>query len=355
MSSPIPFLDLPKQCLPVAEAVHAALERVTQRFDRQLESDLPPVARLVRHVEHYRGKMLRPMLTLVSGLATATPPPSASPRPSIAPTLTDAHTTLAAVCEMIHMATLVHDDVLDDADTRRKGDTVNRLHGNETAVILGDYLIASSYHLCSQLNRPEVSLRVAHVAMTLCAGELLQLSHREDFSLDEPTYFEIIERKTASLIALACRLGAAASDAAEDTCARLDRFGRAVGMAFQIQDDILDLTGRAATLGKPVGKDLEKGKLTLPLIHHLAHAAPAQRGASLRLLERAAKAQPSEDSRAAATDLVRAVEGTHSLAHARHVAHDFVARAKDELAPLPPTPAKDLLLILAEAAIGRSA
>jgi octaprenyl-diphosphate synthase len=335
------------------EAIRAALARVTERFDRQLDSDIPAVAHLVRHVEHYRGKMLRPTLTLVAGLATADPSTS-SLRASVPPSLSESHITLAAVCEMIHMATLVHDDVLDDADTRRKGDTVNRLHGNETAVILGDYLIASAYHLCSQLHQPAIALRVAHVAMTLCSGELLQLSHRQDFSLDEPTYFEIIDRKTASLVALACHLGAHASGASEAVCHRLDRFGRAVGIAFQIQDDILDLTARAASLGKPVGKDLEKGKLTLPLIHHLANAAPTQRGDSLRLLEHASTTHSAEAQHANAR-LIARLDATNSLAHARAVAHEHVARARAELAPLPSSPAKDILLILADASIARSA
>jgi octaprenyl-diphosphate synthase len=263
----------------VASALQQGLDRVDQRFERQLASDLPALQRLVRHVEHYRGKMLRPTLVLTCGLASGTG----------AGGLSDAHITCAAVCEMIHMATLVHDDVLDEAEVRRRGATVNRLHGNETAVILGDYLIAAAYHLCSQLQDQSIALAVGEVAMTLCSGELLQLSHREDLSLDEATYFEIIARKTGSLIALSCRLGGVCSGAPESACAALGRFGEAIGAAFQIQDDLLDLTARASALGKPVHQDMAKGKLTLPLVHHLGAAGPVDRGRSLVLLERAVK------------------------------------------------------------------
>ncbi len=354
------LLDIPPDLAPVQAAIAAALVRVGERFDRQLRSDLPPVSRLVAHIETYRGKMLRPTLVLACGLASSPAAAGAGAERSEAEGafLCDSHITLAAVAEMIHMATLVHDDVLDEADVRRRGQTVNRLHGNEAAVILGDYLIASAYHLCSQLDAQKTALLVAHVSMTLCAGELLQLSRRSDFSLDEPTYFEIIKRKTASLVALSCRLGAEASDADESTVRRFERFGERIGMAFQIQDDLLDLTGRQSTLGKPVGQDLAKGKLTLPLIHHLAAVTPAIRGRSLLLLEQAcatsAGSQRSDTRADSAAALLRAVESSGSLAHARAEAQRLIADAKTDLTPIPDSAAKRLLLTVADAVITRT-
>lgn len=337
------FLDVPDSLAPVQAAIAEGLARVERRFDEQLRSDLPPVARLVEHVERYRGKMLRPVLVLVSGMAAA-------PGGRIA----DEHITVAAVCEMIHMATLVHDDVLDEADTRRRGRTVNRLHGNETAVILGDYLIAAAYHLCSQLDSQKVALLVGQISMTVCAGELLQLHHRDDFSLDEPTYFEILDRKTASLIGLACRLGAAASGADEATCRGLERFGRRLGIAFQIQDDLLDLTGNASTVGKTVGRDLAKGKLTLPMIHHLGHVRAIDRGRALTLLERACADAGRAESPEAAAELAEVLDATGSVAHAKNVAASLVAEAKASVADLTDSPAKAFLLLMADAVIDRS-
>jgi octaprenyl-diphosphate synthase len=334
-----PAADIRGSAASVEAVVAEGLRRVERRFNEQVRSDLPSVERLVGHVERYRGKMLRPRLVLVSGLAAAPAP------------LTDAHVTVAAVCEMVHMATLVHDDVLDDADTRRRGRTVNRLHGNETAVILGDYLIAGAYHLCSQLDSQAAALLIGRVSMTTCAGELLQLSHRGDWSLDEPTYFEIVERKTAALVGAACRLGAWCSGADEATCARLERFGTRIGAAFQVQDDLLDLTGRESVVGKSLGKDLEKGKLTLPLIHHLATVSPAARGRSLVLVEACGRgADGSGESR---ERLMAALAATGSLEYARGVARSLVEQGKAELSDLDGSPGLRLLLAMADAAVDR--
>ena len=167
-------IDLPEELRPVADLVAARLLDVSTRFDAQLESDLPPVNQLCKHIERYRGKMLRPTLVILCGAAAH---PKAGDG-ELASLVTDDHATLGAVCEMVHMATLVHDDVLDEAETRRRGDTVNRLRGNETAVILGDYLIASAYHLCSGLGSQRYALAIGRASAVMCAGELLQLQLR---------------------------------------------------------------------------------------------------------------------------------------------------------------------------------
>lgn len=331
--------------LPLQEVVARALARVEERFERQLSSELPPVQQLVEHVERYHGKMIRPVLAVLAGLATdraATEPADVHVR--------DGHIVVAAVCEMVHLATLVHDDVLDEADTRRKSDTVNKLYGNEAAVILGDLLFSAAYHLCAQLEDQATSLAIAEVGMTLCAGELLQLHHRENFSLDEATYYEIVRRKTASLIAVACRLGASHAGATPETAARFQAFGLDLGVAFQIQDDLLDLTGDQRVVGKSLGKDAEKGKLTLPMIHHLAQAGPAVRGETLRLLGEAG--HPGQV--ASGPLLVAALSATESIEYARRTAQRFVDQAKAAIEPLHGSPAKRLLLQMADAVITRA-
>lgn len=331
---------------PLSEVLGRSLSRVEARFEQQLASDLAPVQRLCRHVERYHGKMIRPVLAILSGLAT-------DPR-AVAPAdehVSEAHVVVAAVCEMVHLATLVHDDVLDEADTRRGAETVNSLHGNEAAVILGDLLFSAAYHLCAQLQAQQTSLAIAEVGMTLCAGELLQLHHREDFSLDEPTYYRIVRRKTASLIAAACQLGASHAGADADLSRRFHAFGLDLGVAFQIQDDLLDLTGDQRVVGKSLGKDIEKSKLTLPLIHHLATAGPAARAATLQQLEEVAA-----DHRAAehGPTLVAAMEATGSIDYARLTAQRFVDQAKAALSPLHDSPAKRLLMQMADAVITRA-
>jgi len=320
---------------PIVTLLERQLEEVAVLFERQLASDLTAVNALCRHVEQYRGKMLRPTLVLLSGLAASGDPCDGS-------ALGEKHRVIAAVAEMIHMATLVHDDVLDDAEVRRRGATVNHLRGNETAVMLGDYLISNAFHLCSTAGDPAINLALGEVTNTLCEGELVQLHHRHDHSIDEATYLEIISRKTASLIGECCRLGAVLSDARPEVAEALRRFGRALGLAFQIQDDLLDITGDQAEVGKSLGKDLDKGKLTLPLIRHLAVADAHERARTLRLIER-------RDAAALRARLgaCGAVEST------RQAAIDHVAHAKDQLALLPESAATRLLGALADAIVTR--
>ena len=339
----------------VQGAIAEGLLRVVSVFDEQLESDLPAVSSLCRHVEQYRGKMLRPTLVLLCGMAAHVDAARSDADGWTAQRwlelITSEHIVCGAVCEMVHMATLVHDDVLDEADTRRRARTVNKLHGNEPAVMLGDYLIANAYHLCSSLDSQAAARTVARASVVTCAGELLQLHHREDFSLDEATYFEIVARKTAELIAASCSLGASASGCTPDQAALVADFGRRVGIAFQIQDDILDLTGEERVVGKSVGKDIQKGKLTLPLIHYLSHASPTGRGAALRLLEQAC----SEDADAADArrELAAVLQAGGSLSYARSRAAGFIAEAQQRLDQLAPSAARRVLTALSDAVLSR--
>jgi octaprenyl-diphosphate synthase len=345
-------LSIPPDLLPVQEVLGRALQRVETEFDRALRSDLPPLQQLVRHIETYRGKMLRPVLVILSGLAAtsqASGPASANPVTALEDHILPAHLSIAAVCEMIHMATLVHDDVLDDADARRGGATVNRLRGNEAAVILGDYLFSSAYRLCSSLDSQAAALLIGQTGMTLCAGELLQLHHRDNLSIDQPTYFEIVRRKTASLIATACRLGAWQSGASPELCTRFEDFGLRLGVAFQIQDDLLDLTGNERIVGKPLQRDVELGKLTLPVIHHLTTAPAADRGRTLTLLSE----QAAFDSHAAA-ELVTRLNNTGSIDFARTKAKELVEQAKHALDPLPDSAPKRMLMLMADQVVSRA-
>ena len=319
----------------LAIRIGEALGEVEAVFDRQLESDFPAVNELCRHVERYRGKRLRPVLTLLSGLAAADGDADRG--------LSSRHAVLAAVVEMIHMATLVHDDVLDEADVRRRGATVNRLRGNETAVMLGDYLISNAFHLCSSLGDAEINLEVGATTNTVCEGELLQLHHRDDLSLDERTYLEIVRRKTAALVGICGRLGARLSGASGPVQRALESFGEAAGIAFQIQDDLLDLAGDPDVVGKTLGRDLEKGKMTLPAVLLLASAGARER-------EIALSAILSRD----AVSLRSLLEQRGAIEAARSRAAVFVEEAKQSLDAVPDSPARAMLVALADAVIARS-
>ncbi|MCP3906024.1 MAG: polyprenyl synthetase family protein [Planctomycetes bacterium] len=329
------MLDLAAIDRPLADLLARELEEVTIIFERQLASELSAVNGLCVHIEKYRGKMLRPTLVLLSGLAAGGDPCDGS-------ALTGQHRAIAAVCEMIHMATLVHDDVLDEAEVRRRGATVNHLWGNESAVMLGDYLISNAFHLCSTVGDPAINLALGDVTNTLCEGELAQLHHRMDLGLDEPTYLEIIKRKTASLIGACCRLGAKLAGADDAVGDALHRAGIALGVAFQIQDDLLDLVGHEAEVGKTLGRDLDKGKLTLAVIHCLGAAGQDERGAALRLIERGD-----------AVALREHLEQRGSIAYAAAAARRFVDEACAEFAILPPGTGRTLMEAMAESVISR--
>jgi octaprenyl-diphosphate synthase len=316
----------------LAELVAPYLHAVDDLFARELTSDLPNVNELVTHVGKFRGKMLRPMLVLLSGLAAQ----------ESAAELSDAHITLATVVEMVHMATLVHDDILDGAEIRRKGATINHLHGNEAAVLLGDFLISHAYHLCSSLDHlkphgqgPIASRLIARTTNIVCEGELTQNYNRHNWKLDEKTYYLIIYRKTAALTEACCRLGATYATERPEWVEALSTYGKQVGIAFQIVDDILDICGSQKTVGKSLGTDIEKGKLTLPLIHFLRHAAPQHRELLIGLLE-------SQDHDR--IERVRQlVAPSDSIAYARREAQRLVDEATAALKVLPPSEARAAL------------
>jgi len=313
------------------ESITSELSDVCRIIDDELFSDLPLVNDLCEHVRGYRGKMLRPALLLLSGQACGG--------------VREEHLTLAAVLEIVHMATLVHDDVLDEADLRRRRPTINRLQGNEAAVLLGDYLISHAFHLCSTVD----SFACRHIGATtntVCEGELQQVHHRGNCGLTVEQYLEIISRKTAALTAAACLLGARYAEAAEPVAAELQQYGLEVGIAFQITDDVLDITGSQERMGKTLGRDLDERKLTLPVIHALAQAGP---GSSWSRRLKAFLASPHPDR----LELAELLGESGSIAFAMSTATRCVQSAIGRLDALPPTDARSTLVRLAGLILSR--
>jgi octaprenyl-diphosphate synthase len=325
----------------------AELAEVECRFAAELVSDLPCINSLVAHSERYRGKMLRPTLVLASAWACG----------GVGAELREAHRIAATVVEMVHMATLVHDDILDEALVRRRGATINRLSGNETAVMLGDYMVSHAYHLCSALDDPAIAREIAAATNTVCEGELLQLANRNNPGLDEGTYYEIIRRKTASLCGLCCRLGAMLNDAPRGVADSLFVYGERVGIAFQIVDDLLDLVGDPEKVGKTLGRDLEKGKLTLPLIHYLRTASAAERRRLNGCVEHYAIGGDHGGNGASDAALAGQVRAAllsgGSVQYAQEQANGLIMEAKRALTGLPALPARDLLETIADSVVTR--
>jgi len=344
------LVDITPAPAQVADLVAAGLLRAVEVMHGQLRTPVEEVEQLVRLAERYHGKMLRPAIAMVSALA-ADPLSGRGNQISTADPRFQRIATAGAVIELIHLATLVHDDVLDHAEERRGGPSVNALKGNEQSVILGDYLLSKAFHLCAKLDAEAGSrcaIRVGEITSIVCEGEILQLSHRGDAELTRDTYFNIIERKTAALIAVACELGGQLAGAPQSVADALYRYGMNLGTAFQIQDDLLDLTGEERIVGKPLGRDLELGKLTLPLIHFLESGGSEAQAILSRV--RTGDELAADERRW----LVERLEAAGSIRYARSMATDLVADAKLAIGALPDSPARSYLLDLADAVIDRA-
>ncbi|HJT78999.1 MAG TPA: polyprenyl synthetase family protein [Gemmataceae bacterium] len=296
-----------------------------------LASACPGIAELVRHVSRYRGKRLRPALLLLVARACGG--------------VTPAHHVLAAVIEMIHTATLVHDDVLDGASLRRHVPTVNAVRGNHNSVLLGDYIFTHAFTLSTTLGDLRACQIIGAASNRVCEGELRQGLERGNLALGEAQYLEMIDGKTAELIACCGRLGALFASASDEVVERMACYARNLGMAFQIADDLLDLVGEERATGKSLGTDLEQQKMTLPLIRLLgrAPAAVAQR-------LRQALASPGNHKR----DLLRPyLADSDALDYAYARAEDFARAARAELECLPESPCRAILESLCERVVHR--
>jgi octaprenyl-diphosphate synthase len=310
--------------------VAADVEEADRILAATLAGYRSPVAPLVHHLAHYRGKRLRPALLLLTGKACGG--------------VTPAHHTLAAAVEMIHTATLVHDDVLDEAEVRRHVATVNAGWGNKVSILLGDLLFTHAFHLTSTVDSRACRV-IGEATNRVCAGELRQVCERGNLDLTEADYFAVIDGKTAALTEAACRLGALYAGAPEETADRLALYGRNLGRAFQIADDLLDLVGDEATAGKTLGTDLDQRKLTLPVIHCLGRL-PAAEAETLREAIRAGG--PGVGAK-----VLAAVGKTGSVAHARFRADDLARAARRELECLPRSECRSLLEGLTEWSVRR--
>lgn len=311
--------------------IQADLESVEAEIARMLSTHAEPLENLIRHVSRFSGKRLRPALTLVAG--------------RLCGEIGKDHHAVAAIVELIHTATLVHDDILDESSMRRRMETINRRVGNETAVLLGDYIFATSFMEAAALEDRFASRYLAEIVGIVCRGEILQVHHRHDYDLSEATYFKIIEDKTAALYAAAMRCGAVLSGAPEAHADALTTFGLKIGCAFQIVDDILDLTGEETTVGKSLGTDLDKAKMTLPLLRlrDRASGPDADR-------VRDAILSSDHDQRTAISELLQEYGAVDS---ARETARMLVAEAQAELVVLPDAPEREVLSRAAEYVLAR--
>lgn len=320
----------------VAGLSHSLLAGDLEQVERILNQTLAPYrsrfASLVKHLNQYRGKRLRPTLLLLIAHACGK--------------ATSAHHVLAAVVEMIHTATLVHDDVLDEADTRRHVCTVNAGWGNKVSILLGDLLFTNAFHLSSTIGDARACEWIGDATNRVCAGELLQTMERGNLNLNEDDYFAIVEGKTAALTECCGRLGAFFAGADPEQVERLAGFGRDLGIAFQIADDVLDLVGSEQTAGKTLGTDLQQRKLTLPLIYLFERVSADEAERYRRLLRQ---------DRADLSELGDALRETEAIEAAQLKAEEFAERAREALGELPPSAYRSMLEGISGWAVRREA
>jgi len=308
--------------------VQKDLERVEREIGLESVASVDVVTTIGRYLQDGGGKRLRPILLLLSS--------------RIAGNLNEASIRLAAVVEMIHAATLVHDDVIDTAKTRRGRPSSNAIWGNHTCVLAGDWLYMQAFQVALR----ERNFRVLDVLISLTQlmveGELLQLERIGKMDLSEGDYMELVDRKTASLFSASARLGAMVSGADESTEIRLGEFAWNLGIAFQLVDDVLDFTSREQVLGKPVGSDLREGKVTLALIYALGEATAEERELVATVLK------DGSYDRVSFTDILDFIERRRGVERARERAQHFTEKARRIISEFPESPYQRALCAVTE-------
>jgi octaprenyl-diphosphate synthase len=323
-----PKLDLKTLLAPIA----GDMEAVDAIIRERLSSEVALISQIGAHIVSAGGKRLRPALVLLAARALG----CRTGQPAL----------LAAVIEFIHTATLLHDDVVDHADRRRGRQTANAVWGNAGAVLSGDFLYSRSFQMMVDANRMAVMRLMADTTNAIAEGEVLQLMNAGDPDVTEARYLRVIELKTARLFQAAAQLGAIVADAGEAAQQRLARYGHETGMAFQIEDDLLDYRASPEETGKSLGTDLAEGKPTLPLIHALKHGSKAQ----VELI----RAALNEGRIERLNEVLAAVESTGGLAYSSALAARHSEAAIAALGGLPDSPYKDALNGIARFATQRT-
>ncbi|NRA37162.1 MAG: polyprenyl synthetase family protein [Planctomycetes bacterium] len=315
-------------------AVYACIEQDLQAVDVLVQEALvtsePRVASLLEELGQFHGKMLRPALVMLVARALGS--------------VSEEHIRLSAGLEMIHTATLIHDDMIDDGRTRRGQPTPHVRFGNTTAVLLGDYFYTHAFHIVACMHRPELMQRLSAVTNVICEGELHQMCARRDVALSEEEYNRIIHAKTAALCEVATAFGA--MNGTEEQVEAAALYGRYCGMAFQIVDDCLDLSGDPQKVGKTLATDIECGRLTLPFIRILQMADPSEREA----LGQQLLSVSSAEEIAAVRAMVHERGGIES---AIATARDYVQQAHRALDVFPDTPDRQVLADVASFIVER--
>ncbi len=310
------------------------LSSVNALIYSQLQSDVALINQLGIYIVNGGGKRMRPMLTVLAAKALAYNNKD--------------HIAIAAIIEFIHTATLLHDDVVDESNMRRGRETANALFGNSASVLVGDFLYTRSFQMMTKLNNMKVMDILSDATNIVAEGEVLQLMNCNDPDTTEESYLEVIYCKTAKLFEAATRLSAVISGQPENIEKAMQEYGKHLGTAFQLVDDIMDYTADAKEMGKNVGDDLSEGKPTLPLLYAMEHGNDTQK----QLIRDAIEHGNGMDN---LTPILQAMQDTGSLAYTQTKAEEEADKAINALSIIPSSEYKDALIALAHIAANRSA
>jgi octaprenyl-diphosphate synthase len=309
----------------IRKPIEELLNELEQRFRSIIETDVALIKEIFNHIIATKGKRLRPMLLFLCSNLQGKP---------TAKTL-----EAATIVELLHTATLIHDDVVDNADMRRGAPSLNSIWENKIAILIGDFLFAEVLYHLTRLHDHKMLEIIARITRQMSQGELLQMEKSHNFQIDEPTYFRLINNKTASLAAASCQLGALSSTQPDpDHVENLGIFGEHLGIAFQIKDDLLDYDGSAKKLGKPIGKDLLENIITLPMLYSLNQTDEKTRKEMLAILQNG-----KEDHK---DRILKFIQENGGREYANRKAELYVQKAQQCLDRYEDSPYKNSLLLL---------
>ncbi|WP_099607710.1 octaprenyl diphosphate synthase [Vibrio coralliilyticus] len=309
------------------------MAKVNETIHAQLNSDVSLINQLGFYIISGGGKRIRPLLAVLSARALGYQG--------------QAHTTAAAFIEFIHTATLLHDDVVDESDMRRGKATANAAFGNAASVLVGDFIYTRSFQMMTELGSMKILKLMSDAVNIIAEGEVQQLMNCNDPDTTEESYMQVIYSKTARLFEAATQIGAILNDAPSEVETALQNYGKYLGTAFQLIDDVMDYTSDGEEMGKNVGDDLAEGKPTLPLLYAMQHGTPEQTQMIREAIEKA-NGMEKLDS------IMEAMEQTGSLEYTRQKAYQEADKAIAELSVLSESPYKEALVTLAHMSVHRS-
>jgi len=316
----------------IRRPVKLEMKEFNSRFKKEASSHIPLLNVVTRYILHRKGKQMRPLFVFLSS--------------GLVGKITESTYTAASLIELMHTATLVHDDVVDESNERRGAFSINALWKSKVAVLFGDYLLAKGLQLAVEKKEYVLLEIVSNTSREMSEGELLQLQKSRSLNIDMDTYYEVIRKKTASLIASCTASGARAAGADDEEVNRIHQMGIHIGMAFQIKDDLFDYQPHGL-IGKPTGNDIKEKKFTLPLIYALNQADSGKRKAMIRKIKNGSRSQK------VVGEVVRFVNDMGGIEFARNKMNEYKASAMKILQTFPESPSRDSLRDLVEYTVTR--